>query len=107
MLQNDAAAPAALQCAFKKAHEIRKLRPNLKTEGDVLQAIMSAPTFELHGIVGGYSGPGVKTIVPHQAEAKISWHAFNLEIVRNKADAAFTEGTKVKDALRKKLYPDQ
>lgn len=33
---------------------------------------MTQPTFEVHGIVGGYSGPGVKTIVPHQAEAKLS-----------------------------------
>lgn len=57
---------------FRKAHEIKTLRANLKNEGDVLQAIMSMPTFELHGIVGGYSGPGVKTIVPHKAEAKIS-----------------------------------
>ena len=36
------------------------------------EAIMTRPTFEVHGIVGGYSGPGVKTIVPHQAEAKLS-----------------------------------
>lgn len=39
---------------------------------DVLKAIMSRPTFEVHGITGGYSGVGVKTIVPHQAQAKIS-----------------------------------
>ncbi|KAF0235937.1 MAG: putative peptidase M20 [bacterium] len=38
----------------------------------VLEAIMSRPTFEVHGITGGYSGVGVKTIVPHQAQAKIS-----------------------------------
>ena len=30
------------------------------------------PTFEVHGIVGGYSGPGVKTIVPPTAEANVS-----------------------------------
>lgn len=57
---------------YQKAHELQTIRPHLKTDGDVLKAFMAAPTFELHGIVGGYSGPGVKTIVPHRAEAKIS-----------------------------------
>jgi ssDNA-binding Zn-finger/Zn-ribbon topoisomerase 1 len=37
------------------------------------------------------------------AEAKISWHAFNLDSVRRKADDAFEMGTKVKDSLRAKL----
>jgi hypothetical protein len=41
------------------------------------------------------------------AEAKIGWHAFNLEVVRKKADAAFETGTKLKDALHAKLYPNQ
>jgi hypothetical protein len=41
------------------------------------------------------------------AEAKISWHAFNLDSVRRKADDAFEMGTKVKDSLRSKLYPQQ
>ncbi len=40
------------------------------------------------------------------SQAKTSWHAFNLEAVSKKADAAFEEGTKVKEALRKKLYPE-
>jgi acetylornithine deacetylase/succinyl-diaminopimelate desuccinylase-like protein len=26
----------------------------------------------VHGLVGGYAGPGIKTIVPHRAEAKLS-----------------------------------
>ena len=30
------------------------------------------PTFEVHGLVGGYTGPGVKTIVPPRAELKVS-----------------------------------
>ena len=30
------------------------------------------PTFEVHGLVGGYTGPGVKTIVPPRAELKAS-----------------------------------
>jgi acetylornithine deacetylase/succinyl-diaminopimelate desuccinylase-like protein len=57
---------------FLRAHELKSIRPHLKSEADVLQAIMAMPTFEVHGITGGYSGPGVKTIVPHRAEAKIS-----------------------------------
>jgi len=57
---------------YMKAHELKSLRPNLKTEADVLKAFMAAPTFEVHGITGGYTGPGVKTIVPYHAEAKIS-----------------------------------
>jgi acetylornithine deacetylase/succinyl-diaminopimelate desuccinylase-like protein len=36
------------------------------------EAIMIAPTFEVHGLTGGYSGAGIKTIVPHRAEAKLS-----------------------------------
>lgn len=55
---------------FKAAHELKSLRFN-DTER-VLRAIMAEPTFEVHGITGGYQGPGVKTIVPYRAQAKIS-----------------------------------
>jgi acetylornithine deacetylase/succinyl-diaminopimelate desuccinylase-like protein len=55
---------------FMQAHELLSLRSSDPLT--VMQAIMSRPTFEVHGITGGYSGPGVKTIVPYQAEAKIS-----------------------------------
>jgi acetylornithine deacetylase/succinyl-diaminopimelate desuccinylase-like protein len=57
---------------YQKAHELKSLRPNMTSEAEVLKAIMAMPTFELHGITGGYSGAGVKTIVPYRAEAKIS-----------------------------------
>lgn len=41
------------------------------------------------------------------AEAKVSWHGFNLESVRRKADDAHEMSTKVKDSLRAKLFPQQ
>jgi acetylornithine deacetylase/succinyl-diaminopimelate desuccinylase-like protein len=55
---------------FKKAHELRSLR--FTDPSKVVTSIMAMPTFEIHGITGGYQGPGVKTIVPYRAEAKIS-----------------------------------
>jgi nitrate/TMAO reductase-like tetraheme cytochrome c subunit len=36
------------------------------------------------------------------SNARIVWHAFDLDVVRNRADDAFHRGTKVKDELRKK-----
>ncbi|HJZ69378.1 MAG TPA: M20/M25/M40 family metallo-hydrolase [Blastocatellia bacterium] len=55
---------------FKEAHELKRLR--FEDAARVLKAIMAEPTFEVHGITGGYQGPGVKTIVPYRAQAKIS-----------------------------------
>ena len=56
---------------FAAAHELGSLRPQ-KDDVAALTALTAAPTLEVHGIVGGYSGPGIKTIVPHRAEAKLS-----------------------------------
>ncbi|MGD9685206.1 MAG: M20/M25/M40 family metallo-hydrolase [Candidatus Obscuribacterales bacterium] len=55
---------------FKEAHELHSLRTEDSKEGAA--RIWVRPTFEVHGITGGYSGPGVKTIVPYCCEAKIS-----------------------------------
>lgn len=55
---------------FMQVHGLQRLRSTDVRQ--VVQAIWSEPTFEVHGISGGYQGPGVKTIVPHAAEAKIS-----------------------------------
>ncbi|MCS6805003.1 MAG: M20/M25/M40 family metallo-hydrolase [Blastocatellia bacterium] len=55
---------------FVKAHEFKSIRFN--DTARVLRSIMAEPTFEVHGIVGGYTGPGVKTVIPPRAEAKIS-----------------------------------
>jgi acetylornithine deacetylase/succinyl-diaminopimelate desuccinylase-like protein len=56
---------------FRAAHELRSLRP-LGGDAKLMEAIMAQPTFEVHGLVGGYTGPGIKTIVPHRAQAKLS-----------------------------------
>lgn len=38
----------------------------------VMKRLWAMPTFEVHGLVGGYTGPGVKTIVPPRADLKAS-----------------------------------
>ena len=55
---------------FQSAHELHSLRTTNPL--DVMVRIWATPTFEVHGIVGGYTGPGVKTVVPPWAEAKVS-----------------------------------
>jgi acetylornithine deacetylase/succinyl-diaminopimelate desuccinylase-like protein len=55
---------------FVAAHELRSVR--FAEDARLCEAIMAQPTFEVHGLVGGYDGPGIKTIVPHAAEAKLS-----------------------------------
>jgi acetylornithine deacetylase/succinyl-diaminopimelate desuccinylase-like protein len=39
----------------------------------VLEMIWSRPTCDINGIVGGYTGPGSKTVLPAQASAKFSF----------------------------------
>jgi acetylornithine deacetylase/succinyl-diaminopimelate desuccinylase-like protein len=36
-----------------------------------LELLMSRPTVNIEGLVGGYTGPGGKTVLPHRAVAKI------------------------------------
>jgi acetylornithine deacetylase/succinyl-diaminopimelate desuccinylase-like protein len=37
-----------------------------------MKRIWGMPTLEVHGMVGGYQGPGLKSIVPPRAELKAS-----------------------------------
>src|SRR5215213_195267 len=56
--------------AFKKAHHLKKMRTEDPLE--VMKRIWGMPTLEVHGIVGGYQGHGLKSIVPPRAELKAS-----------------------------------
>lgn len=56
--------------SFKNAHGLKHLRTDVPLE--VMERVWARPTFEVHGLVGGYTGPGVKAIVPPRAEAKVS-----------------------------------
>ena len=38
---------------------------------DAMIALESQPTINIEGLVGGYTGPGGKTVLPHRAVAKI------------------------------------
>ena len=38
----------------------------------VLERIWALPTFEIHGITGGFTGSGAKTVIPAEAVAKVS-----------------------------------
>jgi acetylornithine deacetylase/succinyl-diaminopimelate desuccinylase-like protein len=55
---------------FKQANELIALRTDDLRE--VLTRIMSEPTLEVHGITGGYQGPGIKTAIPPSATAKFT-----------------------------------
>lgn len=55
---------------FAAAHQLTKLR--VRDRAAVMRRLWAEPTFEVHGFVGGYQGPGVKTSIPPRAEAKVS-----------------------------------
>jgi acetylornithine deacetylase/succinyl-diaminopimelate desuccinylase-like protein len=55
---------------FKRDHGFKSIRT--EDADDVMKRIWAMPTFEVHGLVGGYTGPGIKTIIPPRAVAKIS-----------------------------------
>ena len=55
---------------FKQAYGFQTLRT--QDPAEIMRRIWAAPTFEVHGLTGGYHGPGVKTIVPGHGELKVS-----------------------------------
>jgi acetylornithine deacetylase/succinyl-diaminopimelate desuccinylase-like protein len=55
---------------FKKDHLFKSIRTEDPME--VMKRIWAMPTFEVHGLIGGYTSPGIKTIIPPRATVKIS-----------------------------------
>jgi acetylornithine deacetylase/succinyl-diaminopimelate desuccinylase-like protein len=81
---------------WRKVYGFRSLRTN--NAADLLKRVWTMPTFEVHGLVGGYSGPGVKTVVPPKGELK-----FSCRLVPNqKPDKVF----KLIKSYVKKMNPD-
>jgi acetylornithine deacetylase/succinyl-diaminopimelate desuccinylase-like protein len=67
---NDWANSGFTTRAFKKAHKLKRMRTEDSLE--VMKRIWGMPTLEIHGVLGGYQGPGLKSIVPPRAEVKAS-----------------------------------
>ncbi|MBI3819031.1 MAG: M20/M25/M40 family metallo-hydrolase [Planctomycetes bacterium] len=55
---------------FRAAYALKRLYHS--DARSVLRAMWARPTFEVHGIAGGFQGPGIMAIVPPRAEAKVS-----------------------------------
>jgi acetylornithine deacetylase/succinyl-diaminopimelate desuccinylase-like protein len=55
---------------FRKDNHVRLLRSTDALE--VMERLWTRPTLEVHGLAGGYQGPGLKSIVPARGELKVS-----------------------------------
>ena len=66
----EAAIPRRNEAATKKALSVQQWYGN-ESWHDSLVRLVTQPTINIEGLVGGYTGPGGKTILPHRATAKI------------------------------------
>ena len=55
---------------FMKDHLFKSIRTNDAI--DLMKRVWAMPTMEIHGVVGGYTGPGIKTVIPPRAAVKVS-----------------------------------
>jgi acetylornithine deacetylase/succinyl-diaminopimelate desuccinylase-like protein len=66
----DAAAQRGSEAMSKKQYSVQHWIDDLSWE-QANERLESQPTINIEGLVGGYTGPGGKTILPHRAVAKI------------------------------------
>ena len=81
-MYDDVATPAAAELAswqslpFKEADFLAKEVGSTQLTGEpgfsVLERTWSRPTLEVHGIAGGFTAAGAKTVIPATATAKVS-----------------------------------
>ena len=82
-MYDDVAPPAAVereswkQLPFDEAKFLRKEVGATELIGEagfsVLERVWARPTMEVHGIAGGFTGAGSKTVIPSKAVAKVSF----------------------------------
>ncbi|HEX7421587.1 MAG TPA: M20/M25/M40 family metallo-hydrolase [Thermoanaerobaculia bacterium] len=66
----DAAAKRGSEATSKKQYSVQHWIDDLPWE-QANERLESQPTINIEGLVGGYTGPGGKTVLPHRAVAKI------------------------------------
>jgi acetylornithine deacetylase/succinyl-diaminopimelate desuccinylase-like protein len=55
------------------AHEVGSASLTGERRYSVLERVWARPTMEVHGIAGGFTGAGAKTVIPAKATAKVSF----------------------------------
>jgi len=66
----ETAIPRRDEAAAKKALRVSRWYRD-ESWHDALVRLVTQPTINIEGLVGGYTGPGGKTILPHRAAAKV------------------------------------
>jgi acetylornithine deacetylase/succinyl-diaminopimelate desuccinylase-like protein len=56
---------------FRSAHQLEKVESEVPLE--MMLRLWARPTYEIHGLVGGYTGRGIKSTVPGEGELKLSF----------------------------------
>ncbi len=66
----DAAAARLSEAVYKRSLSAEHWAHDLPFRA-ALERLVGAPTVNIEGLVGGYTGPGGKTVLPHRAVAKL------------------------------------